>query len=435
MGSGDARTPGGVHRERMRTSHALLAAAAVALWSCGDSNPAPAPTQATPPTDPNAVPTVVMPSPEQPSPTPPAPQPPAPPPPSQPDRFVDVERLDANAECDALVPASVPTPVTAKVTNPRGPTCLGGTSEGGGHVAVVDGLAAPNDEWLSFTPDGTPRQRFRLFGGASAPQPDGWLGVQAGSSHGPMSVSFASFFGDGSPRLSESISNIGGFAFGADPQGGALFLVVPFDPASTTTCTAQARRYDATGALRGPPGRTACAFAVGVSTTGDGLGIELTRGGRVVLHWIRPDGTPARPPSDDGAFADVLGTTFDLAPLLDGSLAARTAPGWTRRYPDLAARGEPAPAWLAAHGRERFRFTRGNKGYAFFPAPGQASADCRQAIELVAPSGRRCVRLTFREPDTGCTTGAIDQGWDGTVVQQSAKDPCAYRWWPGLLGD
>jgi hypothetical protein len=36
---------------------------------------------------------------------------------------------------------------------------------------------------------------------------------------------------------------------------------------------------------------------------------------------------------------------------------------------------------------------------------------------------------------TGCSTGAIDQGWDGTVVQQSGKDACTYRWWPGLLGD
>ncbi len=98
-----------------------------------------------------------------------------------------------------------------------------------------------------------------------------------------------------------------------------------------------------------------------------------------------------------------------------------------------ACSGEAAPAWLAARTNQTFRFTRGNRGYAFFPPAGQNSADCTQAVELLAPSGRRCVKLTFRRDGNACVTGAIDQGWDGTVVQQASSGACGWRSWPGLL--
>lgn len=62
-----------------------------------------------------------------------------------------------------------------------------------------------------------------------------------------------------------------------------------------------------------------------------------------------------------------------------------------------------------------------------------------QCTGATAPHARRSPpmrrsRVVLREAGTGCTTGAVDQGWDGTVVQQSGKDACTYRYWPGLLG-
>jgi hypothetical protein len=51
----------------------------------------------------------------------------------------------------------------------------------------------------------------------------------------------------------------------------------------------------------------------------------------------------------------------------------------------------------------------------------------------VAPSGRRCGTLTFRRDGNACVTGAIDQGWDGTVVQQASSGACGWRFWPRLL--
>jgi hypothetical protein len=102
-------------------------------------------------------------------------------------------------------------------------------------------------------------------------------------------------------------------------------------------------------------------------------------------------------------------------------------------FPRLGNTSAPAPEWLASRNGWRFRFTRGNRGYAFFPPPGQQLADCDPGLEIRAPSGRLCGTIAFREEGGACTTATLDQGWDGTVVQQSARDGCSYRWWPRLL--
>jgi hypothetical protein len=104
-----------------------------------------------------------------------------------------------------------------------------------------------------------------------------------------------------------------------------------------------------------------------------------------------------------------------------------------RAYPAGSTRSAPLPAWLAARASASYRFTRGNRGYAVFPPAGQASADCSQAIELLAPSGRLCGRVTLPGGGTPCSTGQLDQGWDGTVVQQRTTGECRHRLWPALL--
>jgi hypothetical protein len=402
----------------MRSSLALLGTAALALsLACGGSGPAPAPGPGGPPGD------------QQPAGAPAE------------DRSVTVARLDPHAECDALVPARIPGPVTARVEDPGG-ACTGAITDGTGHVAVGIALALPWSARQIFSPAGAPERRFTLWH-VIAPQADGWLVPQGEYSHGPGRVSLESLGGDGAVAAAASFAPVAGrsWQFGADPRGGGFLVVHPFRSSSDAPCTGEGRHFDASGAQRGEAASVGCHVrAAAVSTAGDALAIELgmegASAGRSILHWVRPDGSHARPPADEGDSFALLGSSeLELAPLLDGSLALRTPAGWYRRYPHLAARGEGAPAWLAARGQERFRSTRGSRGYAFFPAAGEPAADCRQAIELVAPSGRRCARLTFREDAAGCVTGAIDQGWDGTVVQQSGKDPCTYRWWPGLLAE
>jgi hypothetical protein len=222
------------------------------------------------------------------------------------------------------------------------------------------------------------------------------------------------------------------WAVAPDPHGGSVVVFWgPTGVGTTQACLGEARRFDATGApAPGAPAGTGCDVAsVGVSTGGEALVIERRGAGGALLRWLRPDGTTASAPSEDPS-----PPANQLFPLLDGSLVSlQGSLLYTRRYPHLAATSEPAPAWLAARTGQAFRFTRGNAGYAFFPPAGQQSSDCTQIVELLAPSGRRCVQLTFRRDGNACVTGSIDQGWDGTVVQQSASGACGWRFWPRLL--
>ena len=417
----------------------LVAVVALALFvGCGSDGSSPAPAPAPSP-DPNANPTTAAPSnpapePSNPSPSPPSPPAPAPPPPApEPERFVTVERLDSNAECDALVPAKVPAPVTVKVDPaPEARGCGGAVAEGTGHVAAAVAFTPRGTEYQVFGPDGRAEQRFTLTG-ELWPQPEGWQGVRATTSGTPTTIDVLTFFADGSPRRVEQPRPPG---FGPrlstvapDPGGGSLVVLWgPTGSGAGASCLGEARRFDATGAPAGTPGPTGCdVTAAGVSRGTEALVLESGAGG-TLLRWLRADGTPAREPAEDPS--RIFGR---LEPLLDGALAVREGGSWTRRCPHLGTASEPAPAWLAARAGQSFRFTRGNAGYAFFPPQGRTSSDCTQAVELVAPSGRRCARLTFTRDGNACVTGVIDQGWDGTVVQQTGTGACGWRFWPGLL--
>ena len=348
------------------------------------------------------------------------------------DPSVTVERLDPNVECDALVPAQVPAPVTVSTAPQGGGRCGQGLTEGTGHVAAAQAFSGRGTEWQVFGAGGHAEQSFSITSD-SWPQPEGWQGVQASTSGGELSLSVLTFFADGSPRRSEQ-PRASGFGpqvwrVAPDPQGGAAVAWWgPTGPGQDPSCAGEVRRYDTSGAPAASAGRTGCNVAtVGVSTAGETLVLEPVASGATTIRWLRADGTPAAAPSQDG-FAGSGG----LRPLLDGSLVLVRG-RYMRRYPHLAAAGEPPPAWLATRTGQSFRFTRGNAGYAFFPLSGVHKSDCTQVVELVAPSGRPCVKLTFRRDGNACVTGFIDQGWDGTVVQQNGLDACGWRAWPRLL--
>ncbi len=340
------------------------------------------------------------------------------------------------------MPASVPAPVQIHTDVAAGKSCGRGTSDGSGHVAVAFVEAGQlSVTWQVFGADGSLEQRMTVFRDL-VPQPEGWQGALPSAQSGPVTVDVLTFFGDGSPRRSETpmpgfVTFASNFTFAGDPLGGSVLALTGFpSPPPDGPCPGEARRYDATGAPRGGAGEVGCnLWAAGVSNQGEALVISGSAL-QPPLQWLTPDGTPAAPASVDGGAGRVFTSgRVTLVPLLDGSLVVHNENDgtWKRRYPHLAAGGEAAPAWLAPRSGETLRFTRGNRGYAIFPGPGTPSADCTQVAELVAQSGRSCVRLTFREDAKDCTNGFIDQGWDGTVVQQSGKDPCSYRWWPELL--
>lgn len=424
---------------------AVCVSSVVLSSGCGSSSSgAAAPPPATPSPDPGGNPTTLEPlPPPSPSPNPPSPNPPSPTPPSpnppppnpspspSPDKFVDVERLDGNAECDALVPSSVPAPVTATASGSGPGGCGRGLSEGTGHVAAITAFGR-GTQWQVFAPDGHAEQRFNITSDLW-PQPEGWQGVQASSSGVPAFATLLSFFADGSPRRSEQ-PQPSGFsarvsAVAPDPLGGSALIL--WGPTGNGGCQGELRRFDATGAPAGAPAQVGCEIdGLGVSNAGEALVLEsgAGSGGGQTVRWLRADGTVAAP-----AAKDPNGLPGQLLPLLDGSLVVQQGAVFLRHYPRLATASGSPPAWLAARTNQTFRFTRGNKGYAFFPPPGQNSPDCTQVVELLAPSGRRCAKLTFRRDGNACVTGSIDQGWDGTVVQQTSSGACGWRFWPRLL--
>lgn len=371
-----------------------------------------------------------------------------------PDGTVTVDRVDANAECDGLMPTSAPAAIAAAPAGDEA-SCGFGISEGGGHVGVQVGHRQTLSTWQVLSPAGTAERTFGVaFNGSSVaaarpfvfPQPDGWVVATTTTfTPGPVvQVDVSGLFPDGAPRggatrVTPADGHLLSWMLVEDPHGGAAFVRTG-NPPSGPDCEVALSRFDAAGRLRAPAATfsghaSTCVALAAVSQGGEALVVEKADAA-AWLHWIAADGTPAVAPASAGGFAAVFtsGQPVALAPLLDGSIAAREGPVWTRTFPHLGDRAEPAPGWLAARPGFTFRNTRGDRGYALLP-PGADSPDCTQRIEVLAASGRLCGTVTLSDPGGACHTRDVDQGWDGTVVQQSARTACAWRWWPRLLGE
>lgn len=386
-----------------------------------------------------------------PPPSAPAAPDPAPVPPSAaPSAALTIERLDAADECAGLVPEGAPEPVAISRAAPAGATCGAALSDGTGQVAASardDGGAT----WQVFDAGGAPGRTFR--GWPLLAQPSGWLGgVQDGAAAGGPAVSVVAVAADGAPARTETVSGdpaqalLRGWSLAGDPAGGALAVVADTTVAGNHWSILHAQRLDAAGAPRwsAPPRFGARSepdvtfLAGGVSRRGEALAV-WQRSAWVDVAWLGGDGSALAAAelverSADLTGSDALRHELELVPLLDGALALRADGAFRRVYPRLATVSAPLPGWLAGRAAWTLRFTRGNAGYALLPPPGQAAADCAQEVELRAPSGRLCGRIWLRRPGAGaCTTGAVDQGWDGTVAQQDAQGACSWRVWPRLL--
>lgn len=364
-----------------------------------------------------------------------------------------LERLDSAAECDGLLPARASAPVAIAWTPPAGATCGGGTADGSGHVAVP-ARAGDAVTWQVFTPAGAAARTFSAW--PLVAQPSGWqgLGLEAvATSPGARTVLVRRFSPEGEP-LGESPAVAGpaamvldAWSLAQDPAGGSFTAVGQTDAFHNHWSSVEGRRLDATGAARWPASvrfgamdeHSIAFLGAGVSTTGDSLAV-WQHSASLDVWWLDATGREVATAVRAEPYADVLGSAalrafqLELSPLLDGALALRVDGVYRRAYRHLSTRTSPLPGWLADRAAWSVRFTRGNRGYALLPPAGQASPDCRQAIELLAPSGRLCGRVTLPGDGGACTTGAVDQGWDGTVVEQLARDGCAWRFWPGLLG-
>jgi hypothetical protein len=360
-----------------------------------------------------------------------------------------IMRLDAAAECDALLPASAPAPVVVRHDPPAGGTCTGGISDGTGAVALSARDAAGTISWRAYDAGGAPRSAFAAAQLASEPR--GWHGLRLSGDPQSPRAEHVDVEPDGTVTHAIDVSfdpaRFTGlrYAFSQAPAGGCFVLSRAVALAGNHWHVVNGRRFDEQGGAQWPDAvrletgsdpSSPLFMAGGVSTGGEALFVRQ-QSAFIVADWLDASGATLATSGTAERSADVVGDALrpvvELRPLLDRALAVRADGLWRRAYPRLATRTAPLPDWLAARRDWTYRVTRGNGGYAAFPSPGLASADCTQSFDLIARSGRLCGRVTLREGGTGCTSGAVDQGWDGTVVQQSGHDPCTFRWWPRLL--
>jgi hypothetical protein len=364
---------------------------------------------------------------------------------------LEIARSSSVGECDGLVPDSAPPFVTFAASGSAGATCVGGTGDGTGHVAV--GLRQGDVvRWTVFSPGGA---RTGEASGRNLDellrQPEGWLGVVSTPLFSPFEeAEHVRLRTDGSLETMTALTPPAGFLvsdvrIAADPSGGSGVAAAVTGTGGTHPSRTEAFRFDASGALLHGGSNVMSTtdpmvsfLGVGVSRRGETI-VTFREPGFLVWSWLSRDGSLLA----TGNATQVAAGAADpvhLEPLLDGAVAARFDGVWSVVIPHLATTIAPAPAWLAATPGTALRFTRGNRGYAVLPPPGEALADCAQVVQLRAPSGTLCGQITIREGSGACAGGVIEQGWDGTLIRQSARDGCSgescsctVHAWPRLL--
>jgi hypothetical protein len=343
-------------------------------------------------------------------------------------------------ECAGLAPADPGEPVRLQATD-FGNSCDIATSDGSGNVAAT---ITDSDTTV-----------LRLFDGSGVS-----LG-RFGYGSGPLFEQLAGFVGTSRPFHSSNSDvfaiDAHGNEIGRDSPGEAL--VAAEDPMGgmvvaepSTAPVNHLAAYDGRAHLRW---RVALAsvggrITLGVDRLGNTLVLKAQDGvpDEVLLQWVDHDGH-AHPQftamADFGT--DPFNANLILAPRVgDGLFLGETYPrnGWLLQFDSLAAAALPPPSWLSSRPVEAVHMARGGHAYAFFGLPVSRSASpCAQRTEIVAPSGRSCGTAVFPIASVSCTTGKINVGYDGTVIQslpfemQQHNDDgtltCTWRSWPGFL--
>src|SRR5437660_6507029 len=348
-------------------------------------------------------------------------------------------------ECAGLAPGDPGEPVRLQATD-SGNCCDIATSDGSGNVAatITDIFAPPPRDITTV----------RLFDGSGVS-----LG-RFGYGSGPLFEQLAGFVGTSRPFHS---SNSDVFAIDAHGNGigrdspGAFLGPAAEDPMGGMVVA----DFSAQGNhLAAYDGRAHLRWRVALASVGGRITLGVDRLGNTLVvtaqdaapnfhgQWVDHDGHALPPFTAMADFGtDPFNANLILAPRVgDGLFLEETYPrnGWLLQFDSLAAAALPPPSWLSSRPAGAVHMARGGHAYAFFELPGYRSASpCAQRIEIVAPSGRSCGTAVFPIASASCTTGTINVGYDGTVIQalplemQRHNDDgtltCTWRSWPGFL--
>ena len=351
-------------------------------------------------------------------------------------------------ECAGLAPGDPGEPVRLQATD-FGNSCDIATSDGSGNVAatITDIFAAPPRDITNV----------RLFDGSGVS-----LG-RFGYGSGPLFEQLAGFVGTSRPFQS---SNSDVFAIDAhgneigrdrpsdvgtaaeDPLGGMVVAEVIGQGNHLAAYDGRAHlrwRVALANGVRGGGGR----IILGVDRLGNTLVLTAEDAvSEIHGQWVDHDGHALPPFTAMADFGtDPFNANLILAPRVgDGLFLEETSPrkGWLLQFDSLAAAALPPPSWLSSRPAEAVHIARGGRAYAFFELSGHSGVSpCAQRIEIVAPSGRSCGTAVFPIASASCTTGKINVGYDGTVIQalppemQRHNDDgtltCTWQSWPGFL--
>jgi hypothetical protein len=242
----------------------------------------------------------------------------------------------------------------------------------------------------------------------------------------------------------------------ADPAGGTVVAWMPTASGGRSDPHRQVKvqRFDGSGKVRfeavtvagwleEPVARHA--IVVGTDVRGRTLvlwnGDALFGAGSIAGQWLDAQGVALTPifqaqvPSLRGP--RYLGAV--LSPLIGGGLALQADGKWTHTFASGSSEAQAAPDWLAQRSG-RLEIVRGGRAYALMP-PAPGAFVCSQQVEVLAPDGSSCGKLTFETPDGACARSPLSLGPDGTILQQQllahpdpeGRDGCTQKWWPQIL--
>jgi hypothetical protein len=364
------------------------------------------------------------------------------------------------AECSALMPEADPAEPISFHTDMLGLShqCGSGTTDGDGVVALLyygGGSEGGSDVFLR--PDGS---QILLPPGTCAPdalvqeQQHGFLGLLMLSE---TEAECALSSGGSGRRLSNPFAV--GEIWADDPLGGAREWTALADSPYPTFETLVA--LDPKGNVRWSRSikNVSELQALGVDRQGNTLLLSdedgLAPDGALVGVWVDRDGRPgpafhalARADAPDfgagpGRVAYRLVAAVDGGLLLQALSAFGVNSAWIREFPSRERASKPVPAWLATRFDTNLHVIRGGKGYALLPLPTLASP-CTQAVEVMTAEGQSCGSVSFNLDPGLCSTGQINIGYDGTVIQQyvhameqcapNGRDcTCSWQFWPGYF--
>ncbi len=153
----------------------------------------------------------------------------------------------------------------------------------------------------------------------------------------------------------------------------------------------------------------------------------------LAAQWLDVGGQARGPqfpsPLPDGA---------ELAPLFGGGFAVRAGDDWIGVIGGDATTLAPAPPWLARRPRTRLVLVERPQAYALLADDGEAPPPAHQAVELREPSGAPLGALLLAPPRGDIRGQRTRIGRDGTIVQLFTTSAptgtrCAYRFWPDAL--